>query len=416
MTDHVKPTSVVIVGAGITGLSTAIHLAEKNVEKILIIDKGRIGAGSSQRAGAISTMLMATETATRFRGRSMEILAAFDRILEEYTFHQSGCLALYSRDQYEAILRDHDMHRRAGGDFEVLGPRDIERRFPDLQISDSEVGVLDFRGGWSEPDVYIPSLTAKVRDLGVEIHEHDGLDGFVIERGRVRGVRTQRLGEVRCDAVVCTVNAWANQVLSGIGRPLPFKNFVHERFVTFPFDRPPNLPATNDQANGTYVRPTEDNRLLMGTGANNPDEFLIPRPDFNLDDLRPDPRSLAYLKEVMADRVPMFRGMEFDAHRVGLISVAMDGEPVVGPVGDLPGLYLAVNFSSGGFGHHPAAGSLLAEWIVDGQTSMDISEFSPDRFTAGARDDFLAKRMSHHEMWASTNNEIYRARPVIRRH
>jgi sarcosine oxidase subunit beta len=298
----------------------------------------------------------------------------------------------------------------------VLEAREIENRYSDLRVPDDSVGVLDHRGGWSEPDVYIPALTAKVREMGVDIREHDALTGFIVEGGRVRGVRARTSGEIHCDTVVCTVNAWANHVLAHVGQRLPFKNFIHERFVTFPFDRPPRLPATNDQSTGAYVRPTEDNRLLMGTGSNNPTEFEIPGPDFDFSGLRPDPESEKYLKAVMSERVPMWKDATFDDHRVGLISVAMDGQPVVGPVGDLPGLFLAINFHSGGFGHHPAAGFFLAEWIVDGRTSLDISEFSPDRFADDARDAFLAKQMTHYEAWEAEQSGVYKMRPIIRRH
>jgi hypothetical protein len=115
-----------------------------------------------------------------------------------------------------------------------------------------------------------------------------------------------------------------------------------------------------------------------------------------------------------------FHGSSISAHRLHVHTsqngVAMDGQPVVGPVGDLPGLFLAVSFHSGGFGHHPAAGFFLAEWIVDGQTSLDISELSPDRFAADARDGFLAKQMTHHEVWEADQSDVYKMRPIIRRH
>ncbi len=153
---------------------------------------------------------------------------------------------------------------------------DIEARFPDLMIAEEEYGVLDLRGSYSEPDRYLPALTAKVRDLGVQIQEGQVVEEFLIEGGSVTGVRTSESGELRADAVVCTVNAWANSLLSGVGQPLPVRNFVHERYVTKPLQRPPRLPATNDDAKKVYYRPTEDDRLLLGTGSHEPQQVPMP--------------------------------------------------------------------------------------------------------------------------------------------
>ena len=413
---HSMPKTVVIVGAGVAGLSTAFHLAEKEVERVVLLDKGGVGDGSSIRSGAVNTMLMSTETATRARAKSMDIFERFSRILKDYTFYQVGCLGLYSSKQYSVVEPQHEMHRRAGGKFEVLRRPALEARFPDLRIKDDEYGILDLRGGYNEPHRYIPALMAKVGEMGVEIREHEALADFIIEGDRVKGVHTQKSGDLRADAVVCTVNAWANHVLFRYGQKLPIKNFVHERFVTKPFDRLPRLPATNDNATGTYVRPTEDNRLLMGTSVCNPDEFNIPHPDFDFTDLEPAPEALPFLREAMIERIPMLAGAEFDYHRVGLISLAADSHPVIGPVDALPGLYLGTNFHSGGFGYGPVAGFLLAEFIVDGQTSIDVTEFSPDRFKDFDTEAYLAHPVKHHDMGAAYASKVYQMKPIVRRH
>jgi len=87
-----------------------------------------------------------------------------------------------------------------------------------------------------------------------------------------------------------------------------------------------------------------------------------------------------------------------DYHRVGLISYPIDFMPNIGPVAALPGLFLGTNFCSGGFGHHPMAGQLIAEYIVDGQTSFDGGDFNPDRFADYDTENFLATQMSHEDM------------------
>ena len=83
---HTRPQSVVVIGAGVTGLSTAFHLVEKGMERVVVVDKGSVGGGSSLQAGGIITMLMATETEVRARAISLDLFERFSRILDGYHF------------------------------------------------------------------------------------------------------------------------------------------------------------------------------------------------------------------------------------------------------------------------------------------------------------------------------------------
>jgi len=392
-----KPKEVVIVGAGIAGLSTAFHLADKGVERVILIDKGGVGSGSSSRSGAVNTMMMSTEKATRARGASFDIFERFARLLDDYDFHQDGCMGIYDPEQLAAASELHDMHRAAGARFEILDSKQIQSRFPDLKVKDDECGVLDLRGGWSEPDRYIPALTAKIREMGVEIREHQAVESFLLEHGGIAGVCLRGAGILRADATVCTVNAWANSLLAQVDQPLPVRNFVHERFVTKPFDHPPRLPAVNCDAAGFYFRPTESNGLLLGA-SNLEAEQVVPGVDFDLGELTPAPTSLPFIRNVAGAYLPLMQDATVDYHRVGLISYPIDFMPNIGPVAALPGLFLGTNFCSGGFGHHPMAGQLIAEYIVDGQTSFDGGDFNPDRFADYDTENFLATQMSHEDM------------------
>ena len=405
-----KPKTVVVVGAGIVGLSTAFHLAEKGVGRVILVDKGKVGDGSSIRAGGIVTMLQANEAAIRARSRSLDIFERFSDILDGYTFHQVGCLNLSSEQAFVESAHLRELQADLGARFEVLRGREVRKRFPDMRAADEDYGVLDLRGGYSEPHRYIPALAAKVRRLGVEIRQDQALTAFAIDGNDVTGVvtRGRRSNEpetstdaartIEADATVCTVNSWANHVLSRAGFKIPMKNFVHERFVTKPFARPPRLPAVNDNVTDSYVRPTDDNRLLAGTVAHNPDEFVMADPEFTFAGLQPDSRALPYLKESLVDRIPLLDGAEWDYHRAGLISLAMDVNPVIGPVPGVGGFYVGVNFHSGGFGYNPVAGMLLAEYVVDGAASIDVDAFLPCRFADVDTETFLSTPLRHHEM------------------
>ena len=149
------PNTVVIVGAGIVGLSTAFHLAEKGVERIVVVDKGKVGDGSSIRAGGIVTMLQSDEASIRARSRSLDIFERFSKILDGYTFHQVGCLNLSRPEEFAAAAPLRELQASLGARFEVLKGSELEDRFPDMRTTDDDYGVLDLRGGYSEPHQYV---------------------------------------------------------------------------------------------------------------------------------------------------------------------------------------------------------------------------------------------------------------------
>ena len=394
---HTRPQSVVVIGAGVTGLSTAFHLVEKGVERVVVVDKGSVGGGSSLQAGGIITMLMATETEVRARSISLDLFERFSRILDGYHFHQVGCLNLSNKNASADSTASQKMWRRLGGKFEVLSGGEISESFPDLEAQETDIGILDLRSGYSEPHRYIPALRARIEDMGVEIRENEQVVGFDRRNDRVRGVVTD-VGTIETDAAVCAVNAWTNHVLSLVGFRTPYKNFVHERFVTKPFSDPPRLPAVNDHILNGYVRPTDDNRLLVGTSVDNLGSYEMRSSDFKVSELEPHPDALPFLKEHLVKRVPMMEGAEWDYHTVGLISLAYDVKPVIGPVPGVDGLFVGAHFHSGGFAYNPVSGLLIAEHVVDGGTRIDSQMYSPARFGDVDTEAFLSAPIMHDEM------------------
>ena len=391
-----KPQSVVVIGAGVTGLSTAFHLVEKGVEHVTVVAKGSVGGGSSLQSGGIITMLMATPTEVRTRAVSLDIFERFSRILDGYHFHQVGCLNLFTEEVFTQNSQRLEMWRKNGGQFDVLRGAEISERFPDLEATDADYGTLDHRSGFSEPHHYVAALKAKLEDMGVEIRENERVVGLELRGDRVREVVTVA-GSIEADAVVCAVNAWTNHLISLVGIRIPYKNFVHERFVTKPFDNPPRLPAVNDHILDCYVRPTDDNRLLAGTSIDIP-AYEMRGPEFQVGELQPHPDALPRIKDQLVNRTPLLEGADWDYQTVGLISLAHDVKPVIGPVPGVKGLFIGAHFHSGGFAYNPVSGLLLAEHVVEGGTSIDTEMYSPARFGNIDTDTFLSTPIRHSEM------------------
>lgn len=372
-------TTTIIIGGGVIGLSTAYHLARKRAGRIILFNKGPIGDGSSSRAAGIITGLLWTEVGVQVRKLSVQRFHELSEELEGYKFQNVGCLNLFdppSWPERQALLPLYD---RLGVKYEILDADEMRRRWPQLNPREDWIGLYDAQGGYSEPDEYIPALTRACRALGVDIRENEQVADLVLRGGRAIGVRTAS-GVIEADAVLSTIYSWSNRFFERLGIPLPVKAFVHQRYVTKPLAVPPQFPAVNANPLGGYIRPASGGAMLLGVETADREEFRAPSLDFQMSTLRAPAGLREKAVANFSEYAPMLADAAWHDERVGLLTFSMDGEPIMGAVGQIPGFYTALAFHSGGFAYNPAAGYLLAEIIADGKASIDVSSFSPDRF------------------------------------
>lgn len=393
-------SDVLILGGGVTGLSTAYHLARRGVRRITILEKGPVGDGSSSRAGGIITGLLWSEPGVLARRRALELFRELSDELDGYTFGAVGCLNLFDPASWPDRARLLPLYDRCGAPYEILDTDALRRRWPALVFADGLTGLHDPLGGYSEPHEYVPALARRVRELGVTIREHTTVTGIATAGGRVVGVQTSD-GALAADAVVATVYSWTNLLLAPLGLPLPVKSFVHQRYVSRPLAAPPALPAINANHLMGYVRPAHGGRLLAGIESADRAEWRVTGTNFRLTELQAPPGIDAVLHDRFSGFVPALADAPWESAHVGLLTFSSDGEPVLGPVGALPGLFVGVAFHSGGFAYNPVSGMLLAEYVSAGRTSIDVSAFSPDRFAASETAQYL--------------NETVPQRDVVRR-
>ena len=385
--------TAVIVGGGVTGLSTAYQLARKGYGRVILLDKGPVGDGSSSRAAAIITGLLWSETGVLARKVSLRLFRELSDELEGYRFQDVGCLNLFDPASWPERAALLPIYERCGAPFEILDAAEMRARWPELHPRDEFIGLYDPLGGYSEPDDYIPALARKCRELGVEIREHELVEDLVLRGGRVAGVRTAS-GLIEADAVVTTLYGWTNLLLERVDMRLPVKAFVHQRYVTEPLPRPLAIPAVNANPLGGYIRPAAGGRLLAGIESADRLEQRVERSDFHLSELSAPEALKDQIRSNFTDYVPILASAGWAIDKVGLLTFAMDGEPVLGPVGRIPGLFIGVAFHSGGFAYNPVSGLLLAEFVADGRTSVDVSAFSPDRFDPVETASYLSETLA----------------------
>ena len=372
--------TTIIIGGGVIGLSTAYHLARRRHGRITVLEKGVLGEGSSSRAAGITTGLLWSETGIRARKIGIRLFRELARELDGYSYHdERGCLNLFSPELWPAREKLLPLYDRLGAPYEILASPEIRGRWPELNPPDGFLGLHDPSGGYSEPEEYLKALARRLRALGVDIREHQKVTGLIVERERLVGVQTAD-EDLKADAVVSTVHAWTLPFLKPLGVRFPVKHFVHQRYLSAPFREPLAFPPLNADPYGGYLRTAFGNRILLGVETPDREEWKVTSTGFHMSELSAPSALCDEAVKRFRPFCPALAGATWESAHVSLISFSSDGEPILGPVAEVPGLFVGLAFHSGGFSYNTVAGMLLAEFVVQGKTALDVSAFSPNRF------------------------------------
>jgi sarcosine oxidase subunit beta len=177
--------------------------------------------------------------------------------------------------------------------------------------------------------------------------------------------------------VVICAGPWAAEVASFVGINLPVEPLRRMLVPTEPFDEfPHTAPMIIDMSNGFHFRPEALGFLLAW---NDPEETPGFKTDF-------DPAFVEKILTRAADRVPCFENVAVNPKRAwaGLYEMTPDHHPILGPVEEVSGLFLANGFSGHGVMHAPATGKILSDLILEGRCDLvDTSLLGLSRFAAG---------------------------------
>jgi methylglutamate dehydrogenase subunit A len=213
---------VVVIGAGVNGLSVAWGLAERGAD-VVVLDKGRIGSGASGIAGGIVRNYYRSESITELVRLSVEM---FEEDPAAYGFRQVGYIAAVPPTQVDDLIAIHGQHERAGYESElVLGAESCREylawSWPDWDAP-VEAVLHERRGGWADSMRTVRRLAELARSAGAQIREGVEVGAFEIRDGRVRALVTSE-GRIQCETVVVAPGPWVARVWAMLGldpRPL----------------------------------------------------------------------------------------------------------------------------------------------------------------------------------------------------
>ena len=331
---------VVVAGAGAIGASVAYHLALGGARDVVLCDRGEIAGGSTSRAMGGVRQQFSTPAEVRLARDSIRF---FEELGPPF-FLQVGYVFLATTEDGLAALE-----RRAAVQRELgvpVGRVDV----PEGVRSDDVLGaVACWKDGLADPPAVTRELVRRSRELGVDVRE--GADARELDR----------------DLLVIAAGPWSGELAD-----LPIRPLARQLLETGPLDLPERLPMVVEAETGFHFRRRGDRLVIAMPDA-------APRWG---SETTVDETVFADRLERLEHRYPAAAGTRIDRGWAGLYDMTPDAHPIVGRIGD--GVYAACGFSGHGFMQSPAVGRAVAELILDGESSFDLSPYALERFAAGA--------------------------------
>jgi len=379
---------VVVIGGGVVGVSTAYHLAKKGWSDVLLLERTELTAGSTWHAAGLLPLFNMSYSVGQLHQYSVELYKTLEAETgQNVSFHEVGNLRLATNRERMDEYRNYQCTAETiGVECHLVGVDEIKKLWP-LINADGLLGAL-----WHPTDGHIApvdltmALAKGARMNGATVQQQTEV--LSIERDNNEWIVKTTKGDVRCEHVVSATGNYARTTAKMVGLQIPAIPVEHQYIVT---DVDPTLkeyreagnaelPVLRESDSQYYFREERMGWILGPYERHAPACFVDGVPSTFEKDLFPgDLERLMPHVEACLNRVPSFESAGIKDIVNGPISYTPDGNPMVGPAFGLPNFWLSEGHS---FGVTAAGGAgwQLANWIVDGEPSVDMIGVDPRRF------------------------------------
>ncbi|GEO84736.1 MULTISPECIES: NAD(P)/FAD-dependent oxidoreductase [Alphaproteobacteria] len=414
-------TTVVVIGAGIVGLTAALTLAERGVP-VVVLEKGRAGAEQSSRnLGWVRKMGRSAPDVPMSLAADRLWAQMPERVGTDVGYRQAGIMYL-ARTEAEM-----EMHRQwltavnqLSLDSRLLSASEINGIVPGGEGRWAG-GIHTASDGRAEPTLAPSAIANAAIRRGAVIVENCAVRTLTFAGGRVDGVVTER-GEIRCEHVLLAGGLWSRKFLGNLGVSLPTLPLISSVIRTAPMEGPTEIAVGGPDFSfrkrrdggftitqrGALGAPLLLDHLLIGLrylhmlrgqrqllrinlGKDFLNDIRLPRRwgpkgPSPFERIRVmDPKADAAINaEAMANLTaawPVFKNAIIEEVWAGMMDITPDSLPVMGAAPRLPGLTLATGFSGHGFGTGPAAGQLAADLVMNVTPIVDPTPYRLERFS-----------------------------------
>ncbi len=414
---------VVIIGGGVIGTSVAYHLTKLGLTDVVLLEQGQLSSGTTWHAAGLVGQLRASESATRLVQYSTQLYAE----LEEET----GLSAGYKQCGGVTVARTEDrmiqLRRTAANaaafnmECELLSPDEALEHYPVMRVDDLVGAIWLPADGKANPTDLTFALAKGARMRGTRVIEKTRVTDILTHDGHVTGVRTDT-GDVEAEIVVNCAGQWAKQIGALAGVNVPLHSAEHFYVVTEHIDGVhTDLPILRDPDGYTYFKEEVGGLVIGGFEPEakpwvSPDSIPYP---FEFQLLEEDWDHFEILMNNALLRIPALEVTGIKKFYNGPESFTPDNQFILGEAPEIANFFVGAGFNSVGIATAGGAGRALAEWIVNGAptsdlTGVDIRRFAPFNGNNRWLHDRVAEVLGLHYEIPWPNREMTTARPFRR--
>ncbi|MBG1231596.1 GcvT family protein [Aestuariivirga litoralis] len=371
-----KQADVVIVGGGIVGCSIAYHLTKIGITNVVVLERKQLTSGTTWHAAGLVGQLRASRNLTELAKYTTSLFEGLEKETGQATgFKQNGSISLALSDgRYEELLRGASMAKNFGLAVDVLPLGELKERIPHYNFEGVKGGVFLPKDGQVNPIDVTQALAAGARSRGAKVFENTKVTRILTKDGRATGVETTQ-GTITADKVVVASGMWSRELGRSVGVNIPLHACEHFYIVSEPIEKlPRNMPVVRVPDECTYYK--EDAGKLMvgafepkakpwGGGGIDDEHAFVTLPE-DMDHFEP------ILTSAIA-RVPLLETAGIQLFFNGPESFTPDVRYYLGEAPELKDLFMATGFNSIGIQSSGGAGLVLADWIKNGHSPMDVN-------------------------------------------
>lgn len=418
---------VVVIGGGVVGVGTLYHLAKKGWSDVVLIERKELTSGSTWHAAGLLPLFNLSYSVGQIHKYSVKLYDSLEAETGQHVGFKkvSNIRLARTKDRWDEFMYYAGVAETIGIKVNVLTPQQVKEIWP-LCETDGLLGAIQHPDdGYIQPADLTQAMAKGARARGAEIYRNTTVTGIEQKPNGEWIVKTDH-GDITCEHVVSASGNFARKTGAMVGLDIPVIPVEHQYIVTEPHplirERQakglPEMGVLREADSSWYMR-EENGGLLLGPyehgapccymdGPSDQSEYELFQED--LDRLAP------HIETAIA-RVPAFGEVGIKKVYNGAIAYTPDGSPIIGPAWDKKNFWLNEGHS---FGVTAAGGAgwQLAEWIVEGEPSIDMMGVDPRRFGPYATRGYL--KTKNEEAYANVftphypDEERSAARPLKR--
>lgn len=417
----------VVIGGGVVGAGTLYHLARKGWSDVVLIERKELTSGSTWHAAGLLPLFNLSYSVGQIHKYSVNLYNSLEAETgQPVGFKKVSNIRLArTPDRWDEFMYYAGVAETIGVKVNKLTPAQVKEIWP-LCETDGLIGAIQHPDdGYIQPADLTQAMAKGARARGAEIYRHTTVTGIEQKPNGEWIVKTDK-GDITCEHIVSATGNFARNTGAMVGLDIPVIPVEHQYIVTEPHplirERQarglPEMGVLREADSSWYMR-EENGGLLLGPyekgapccymdGPSDQSEYELFQED--LDRLAP------HIETAIA-RVPAFGEAGIKKVYNGAIAYTPDGSPIIGPAWDKRNFWLNEGHS---FGVTAAGGAgwQLAEWIVEGEPTIDMMGVDPRRFGPYATRGYL--KAKNEEAYANVftphypDEERAAARPLKR--